>query len=113
MPGNKSPIGSLIVMAGLPSPARFEHAGDLAGRGELADRDARQFELAVNAARPAGQRAAVADPRLRAVARQFGELQLRLEALFRRRRAVAGDRLEALPARTAPRRRTGGLACCF
>src|SRR3982074_122965 len=97
-----SPIGSLIVIAGLPSPARFEHAGDLPGRGELANRDARQFELAVDAARPAGQRTAVAHPRLRAVARQFGELQLRLEALFRRRRAVAGDRLAGVPGRVAP-----------
>src|SRR5438067_5896347 len=89
-----SPIGSLIVIARLLSPARFEHAGDLSRRGEFANRDARQFELAIHATRPTGQRAPVANPCLRAVARQLGELQLRLEALFRRRLAVAGDRLE-------------------
>src|SRR6266567_1185099 len=94
-----SPSGSLIDMACLPSPARFGHAGDLPGRGQLAHRDARQPELAVIAARPAGQGAAVAQPGLRAVARHLGQLQLRLEAVFRRRIAVAGDRLEAHPAR--------------
>src|SRR5258708_23345057 len=91
-----SPSGSLIVIARLPLPARLEHAGDLAGRGQLAHRDPRHPELAVVAARPPGQRAAVADPRSRAVARQLSELQLRLEAVFRRRIAGACERLEAL-----------------
>src|SRR5713226_895207 len=93
-----SPRGSLIDMVRLSSPARFEHAGDLPGRGQLAHRDARQLELAVIAARTPGQGAAVAQPCLRAVARQLGELKLRLETVFRRRIAVAGDRLEPHPA---------------
>src|SRR5439155_24042769 len=87
-----SPRGS-VIMARLPSPARFEHAGDQTGRGQLADRDARQFELPVIAARPPGQGAAVADPRDGAVARQFGQLQLRFEGLLGRRLTVAGGRL--------------------
>src|SRR5262249_29428088 len=60
---------------------------------------AREFELAVIAARSAGQRAAIAAPGLRAVARQFGQFQLRLETLLGRGVAVAGDRLQALAAR--------------
>src|SRR6266513_947927 len=73
--------------------------GDDRLAGALSVADARQFELAVNAARAAGQRAAVANARLRAVARQFGQLQLRLKALLRSRVAVARDRLQPLAAR--------------
>src|SRR5882762_10716313 len=81
-----SPRGS-VIMARLPSPARFEHAGDQAGGGQLADRDARQLELPVIAARPPGQGAPIANPRVGAVARQLRQLQLRLEALLGRRLA--------------------------
>ena len=49
---------------GSPLPARLDHAGDLAGRGQFAQRDARQLELAIEGARAAGQLAAVADARL-------------------------------------------------
>src|SRR5580704_6613794 len=82
-----------------PLPARLDHARDLPGRGQLTHRDARQPELAVIAARPARKGAAVADARRRTVARHAGELQLRLKAILRRCVAVAGERLEARPAR--------------
>src|ERR1043165_4696327 len=94
-----SPSGSLIVMARLLSPVRLQHARDLVRRCQFPHRDARQFELAVNTARAAGQRTAVANASLRAVARQLGQLQLRLETLLRRRVAIARDRLQPLAAR--------------
>src|ERR1044071_1456237 len=94
-----SPRGSLMVIASVPSPARLEHAGDLAGGGQLAHCDARQLELAVVAARPARHRAAVAHPRRRGVARHLGQLQLRLEALLAGCVAVARDRLQAFALR--------------
>src|SRR2546430_2080527 len=56
------------------------------------------FNSILSSAMP-GQGEAVAQPGLRAVARHLGQLQLRLETVLRRRIAVAGDRLEALPAR--------------
>src|SRR5262249_30084743 len=80
-------------------PARLQHAGDLAGGGQLAHGNARHLELAVDAARPPGQLTAVALTRRRAVARQFGKLQLRLEPLLGRRLAIAGDRLQPRPRR--------------
>src|SRR5271154_3465602 len=83
-----SPRGSLIVMRILPLPARLDQARDLSGRGQFANRDPRQPELAVIAARPPGQLATVADARRRAVPRQARELQLRFKTLFGRRLAV-------------------------
>src|SRR6185312_6488039 len=94
-----SPSGSLIDIDNASLPARLDHAGDQPGRGELAQRDARQLELAVIPARTPAQFAAVVQPRVRAVAGQLGELELRLEAVFRRRVAVAGERLEPGAAR--------------
>src|SRR6185437_11526899 len=90
-----SPKGSVIDIIRLPLPARLDHAGDLAGRGELAQCDARQLELAIGAARAAGQLAAIADACLRAVARHLAELELGRETLFLWGRAIAGDGLEA------------------
>src|SRR3954451_6940889 len=94
-----SPKGSLMVIDSDPLPARFEHAGDLARGGQLADGDARQLELAVIAARPARHRAAVANPGRRGIARHLGQLQLCLEALLRCRLAIAGEVLKALALR--------------
>src|SRR3954454_9838964 len=88
-----SASGSLIVI-GLLLPARLQHAGDLPGRGERAQCDARHLEFAVNRARPPGQLAAVADPCRGAVARQFGQFQLSREPLLRRRVTVARQRLQ-------------------
>src|SRR3954453_2582142 len=93
-----SASGSLIVMA-LLLPARLQHAGDLSGRTQLAQGNARHLELAVKTAWPARQLAAVADAGRRAVARQFGQFQLRREAVFRRRVAVARQRLQTLACR--------------
>src|SRR5580658_6604418 len=90
-----SPSGSVIDISASPLPARLDHAGDLAGRGELAQRNARELEFAVVAARASGELAAVADARRRGVARHLRELEARREAVLGRQRAVVGDRLEA------------------
>src|SRR5271169_6792278 len=92
-----SPNGSLIVIAGILLPARLEHAWDLPRGGKLAQRNPRQLELPVKAARPAGQGAAVAHPRRRAVARQQCELELRCKTLLGRRGSVDRDLLEPSP----------------
>src|SRR6266404_2754663 len=76
-------------------PARLYHTRDLAGRGELAQRDPRELELPVIPARTASQHAAVANTRPRAVARQLGELELRRKPLVRRRIPIDRDRLQA------------------
>src|SRR6266852_6662153 len=82
-----------------PLPARLDHAGNLAGRGEFAQRDARELEFAVDAARTSGQLAAVADARRRRIARQLGQLEPRRELLLGGQRAIVGDRLEPRPLR--------------
>ena len=77
-----SPRGSFIDIC--PLPARFDHAGDLAERAELAQHDPRQFQFTVIRVRTAGQLAAVVQTRGRRVARQFSQFQAGLEALFHR-----------------------------
>src|SRR5260370_23896163 len=94
-----SPRGSLIVIACFPLPARLEHAGDLAVGGQVAHRDARQLELAVVAAWPAGQRAAVAHPARGGGARHLGKLQLRRETLLPPRLAITRDSLQPVAQR--------------
>src|SRR5471032_2762326 len=79
----RSPIGSFTGM-GCSLPARLQQARDQALGAELAERDARQSVLAIHRARPAGDLAAVAVAVRRRVARQFGHLQRRREALFHR-----------------------------
>src|SRR5436190_13223834 len=64
-----SAIGSLILIAG-SLPARLDHARHLAVQRELAQLDAPEAEFLVHAARPPGQRAAVAQPHRRGIARQ-------------------------------------------
>src|SRR5579863_9045198 len=75
-----------------PLPARLDHAGYLAGRGEVAQRDARELEFAVEAARTPGQLAAVADARRRGIARHLRQLEAGRELLLGRQRAIGGDR---------------------
>src|SRR5690242_10426498 len=82
-----------------PLPARLDHAGNLAGRGEVAQRDARKLEFAVDATRTSGQLAAVADARRRRVAWHLGQLEARRELLLGRARAIFGNRLEPRPLR--------------
>src|SRR5665647_2824601 len=92
-----SPIGSFTIS--VPSPARLHEAGNQALGTELAQRDTAKLMLAVVGARTAGQFAAVANAGGRRIARQFGKLEGRGEALLHRQRLVAGDRLELRPAR--------------
>src|SRR5688500_7200776 len=69
-----SAMGSLMLMrVSLPSllPARLDDAGHFALERQVAQLVATQAELAVDAARPAGQRAAVAQANRRGVARQL------------------------------------------
>src|SRR6185436_7418757 len=78
-----SAMGSLILMRfSLPSflPTCLDHAGHLAAQRQIAQLVAPQAELAVDPARPAGQRATVAQPHRGGVARQPLQLAARLFA---------------------------------
>src|SRR5215470_11510494 len=77
-----SPSGS--IMARPPSPARLDQAGDQPLGAEVAQRDAGELVLAVDAARAARNLAAIANPGRRRVTRQLGKLQRRREPLFHR-----------------------------
>src|SRR5688572_13806493 len=70
-----SAIGSLMLMR-LSLPTGLDHARHFAGHDEVAKLAAPEAELAVDAARPAGDRAAVAQAHRGGVARQ----QLQLDA---------------------------------
>src|SRR5262245_41909464 len=89
-----SPRGSLKAILRSSLPARLHHARDLAGGGQLAERDARQFKLAIESTRATGHLAPVANAHLRRIARKLGELQAGGELLLGRERAVLGDRLQ-------------------
>src|SRR5262249_19538586 len=92
---SRSPSGSFIgIVADPPSPARLQQAGNEALGAEIAQRDARKLMLAVVAARPAGDGAAVAHAIDRRIARQLGELERRGETILDRFRLVPRDRLE-------------------
>src|SRR5215469_3334466 len=91
-----SPKASLIAISRVPPlPARLDHAGDLPGRGQLAQRNARQFELAIVAAWPARQLAAQTHAVRRRIARQLGELEARREPVLDGQVLVVGNRLQA------------------
>ena len=90
-----SPKGSLNAIFLAPRlPAGLDDAGQMSGGGQLAQCNARQFHLAVHAASPSRELAAVPNPRLRSVARQFGELHLRREPFLDRLRPILGNRLQ-------------------
>src|SRR5262245_50925981 len=91
---SKSPSGSFIGSFSLP--ARLGHAGDQALAGQLAQHVAAHLELAVVAARPARQLAAVANTRGRGVARQLGELESGARSLLARLGQVGGDLFQPL-----------------
>src|SRR5215468_3279650 len=87
-----SPSGSIKAIARSSLPARLDEARDEAAGTEFAQRNPAHLELAVKAPRPAGDFAAVADPRPRRVARQFGKLEGGGEALLHGLALVARDR---------------------
>src|SRR5215831_19099608 len=87
-----SPSGSFICSTSLP--ARLDQARDQPLGAEVPQRDARKLVLAVVAARPPGQLAAVAHTRRRRVARKLGELERRGKPLLHRLVLVARNRLE-------------------
>src|SRR5262249_13740164 len=72
-------------------PASLDHAGDLALQGKVAQLVAAEAELAVHAARPTGQRAAVPEPHRRGVARQLLQLGAGLLAGLVGRAGVLDD----------------------
>src|SRR5271166_2602510 len=90
----RSPSGSFMDIVRASLPTRLEQTGDQPLGAELPQRDARQFVLAVIAARPAGQLAAIANTRGRGVARQLGELQRSGKTLLHRFGLIASDRFE-------------------
>src|SRR5690606_30678690 len=92
-----SPRGSVMTICRVSLPARLDEARDEPGGAEIAKGDARHLQLAVEAARAAGDLAAVADARRRRIAGQLGQLELGLEALLKGQALVAGDRLQLPP----------------
>src|ERR1700749_1703870 len=66
----RSPMGSVIAIWNL-LPARLGHAGHLSEVRKLAQRNARQLNLAIIPLGAARQFAAVMDARLRRIARQL------------------------------------------
>src|SRR3569833_1886563 len=89
-----SAIGSvrLICLVSLPAPLYL--AGHLPEIAELTQGDTAQFHLAVEAARPAGQFATVANTTRRRIARQLGELELGGETLFHADLLILGEGLQ-------------------
>jgi hypothetical protein len=59
-----SAMGSVIVMCGLPSPARLGHTRHLARMHHLAEADAAEGELAVDGSRPSAPAAPGVAPHL-------------------------------------------------
>src|SRR3954463_3814973 len=68
-----SETGSVMLIVA-PLPARLDHAGHLALEREITQLVAAQAELAIHAARPAGERAAVAQAHWGSVARHLLQL---------------------------------------
>src|SRR5262245_42436423 len=80
-----SPTGSLKAMGPVSGlPARLHDAGQHSRRGELTQRQPRQFEFAIDAARAAAQLAAIAYTCRRGVARHLRKLQAGCETILRR-----------------------------
>src|SRR5690554_1043656 len=90
-----SPRGSFIDMVSPPLPAGLDHARNLSERGQFTQHDPRKFQFAIIGLRAARQFAAVVQTNSRRVARQFGEFQVRLEALFHRDVLVCRGLLES------------------
>src|SRR5271165_1560522 len=93
-----SPSGSFTAMILASSPARLHEPRDQALVAQFPKRDARHLHFAIKAARTSRHFATIAHAVGRAVARQLGELQTRLEALLHRTRLVVGDVEQTLAA---------------
>src|SRR5947209_3121460 len=94
---SRSAMGSLMLMESLLAlPAGLDHAGDVAGEGELADLVAGQAELAERPARAARDPAAVALAGRVRVAGQLLERQARGCAFLVALLGIVCDRLEFL-----------------
>src|SRR6185436_3525188 len=85
-----SAIGSLMLI-GRSLPARLDYARHFAVERELAQLDAPESELLVDAARPPGQRATVAQAHRRGIARQPLQLGARGFAILVRGLHVVDD----------------------
>src|SRR5215469_10540771 len=92
----RSAIGS-VMLIGRPSPARLRQAGNLAAVGDLADLHPREAELAVDPARAARDRAALAAARGTRVPRLRLQLRLRGRTLLGRGLGAADQLLELSP----------------
>src|SRR5262245_22594760 len=88
-----SPIGSFTAIAS-SLPARLHKARDEAFGAKLAQRDTAQAMLAVIAARPAAELAAIAHARFGGIARQFSQLQSSGKPFLHWQLLVARDRFE-------------------
>src|SRR5205085_9169797 len=93
-----SAIGSCMLIRS-PLPARLDDAGHFAAQREIAQLVPAEAELAIDAARSAGERAAVANAHRRGVARQLLQLGARLFPCLIRRASVVDD----VEQRRAPR----------
>src|SRR5690606_34387544 len=78
----------------LSLPARLDHAGHLPEIAKLTQRNTAHAQLAVVAARAAGNLAAVANAARGGIPRKPGELELRGKALLHRHALVLGQGLE-------------------
>src|SRR5579863_3281402 len=94
----RSAIGSVMLMW-RSSPARLREARNLAAVGDLADLHPREAKLAVDPARAARDRAAVAPARCTRVPRLRLQLRLRGRTLLGRGLGVADQLLELRPLR--------------
>ena len=86
-----------VFIAAAPLPARLPHAGKLAAEGELAQRDPREAELAVDGLRAPGDGAARGVPRGAGVPGELRELLLDLELVLHRDVRVLEPLAELVP----------------
>src|SRR5687767_8110988 len=91
---SRSATGSVMLIGACLLPARLHETGDFAAIGHFADLGARQAELAVHAARPAGQLAAVAATGGAGIARLLLQFHLRLGACLVGSTRIADQLLE-------------------
>src|SRR5215469_9701135 len=91
---SRSAMGSVMLMARAPSPARLGETWDLAAACDLADLHPRQPEFAVHAARAPGNGATLALPRRTRIARLRLQRRLRSGTLLGRALGASDQLLE-------------------